>query len=101
MTEQKILKLSAMLPAKLITKLENEESREKRILLQETKSNLWKKWRGRNPKKQDYQHMEKTKRLEAQLKRIEKELENYRQEQENKKEQEKRELERTNKYIYS
>ena len=98
-TEHKILKLTSMLPAKLRTTLENEESREKRILLQETQSNLWKKWRGRIPSRKDYQHMEKPIRLETQLKRIEKELENHKQEQENKKEQEKRELDRRNKYI--
>ena len=57
------------------TRLENEESRDKRILLQETKTNLWKKWRGRIPTKQEYQHLEKNERLEMQLKKIEKELE--------------------------
>ena len=98
-TEEKILKITSMLPSKSRTRLENEESRDKRILLQETKTNLWKKWRGRIPTKQEYQHLEKKERLEMQLKKIEKELEKYRQDQDNQKEQERREQERRSKYI--
>ena len=98
-TEQKLLKLSAMLPERSRMKIEDEESRKKRILLQETQSNLWKKWRGRIPNRKEYQHMEKEQRLETQLKRVEKELENYKKELENKKEQERREEERRKKYV--
>ena len=49
--EDKILKLTSMLPSQTQTRLETEESR--RILIQETKTNLWKKWRGGVPPKKN------------------------------------------------
>ena len=62
--EEKIIKLTSMLPSQTRTRLETEESRRKRILIQETKTSLWKKWRGRIPPKKEYPHFDKKAKME-------------------------------------
>ena len=58
-TELKRLKITALLPEKTKAKLENEKSKENKLLIQVAQINLWKKWRGKiHTKKQDYQHGE-------------------------------------------
>ena len=63
-TEKKILTNLKLLPNTRRVALENEQQRQKRMILTEVKQNMWKKWRGQVPKSRINTNQRKQERLE-------------------------------------
>ena len=88
--QRKITENLAILPKNRQILLQREEERERRILLQETKKELWKRWRQRKGRGMRDQTRDDKENLEDKLKKIEAEVAKYKEELE-RKEQELRE----------